>query len=81
MPADLPPLTQAVPMPPALPELVGPRPRRHDTGRGADLERAVGRALGRAYPWLTRVQRLPGAGMLWACWPGEHAEAANARRY
>lgn len=75
-----PPLTLAVPAP-AVPDLVGPRPRRHDTGRGADLERAVGRALGRAYPWLTRVQRLPGVGMLWARHLLEHAEAANTERY
>ena len=74
---DEPRLSLAVPAPSALPEFVGPRLPRYDSGRGADLERAVGRALGRAYPWLTRVQRLPGAGMLWACFPGEHAEAAN----
>lgn len=73
-------LLQAVPMPASLPELVGPRPRRHDTGRGADLERALGLALGRSYPWLVKVERLPDAGMLWACWPGEHAEAANDGR-
>ena len=48
---------------------------------GGDIERAVGQALGRALPWLLKVQRLPGAGMLWACWPGEHAEAANDGRF
>lgn len=74
---DEPRLSLAVPAPSALPEFVGPMLPRHDTGRGADLERAVGRALGQAYPWLIKVNHPRGCGMLWACWPGEHAEAAN----
>lgn len=41
------------------------------------VEREVGFALGRAYPWLTRVKHPTGAGVLWAMWPGEHGEAAN----
>lgn len=71
-------LVLAVPMPPQL--LAGTGPRRHDTMRGADLERAVGWALGRAYPWLLKVEHPPGAGMLWAQMPGEHGEASNDPR-
>lgn len=70
-------LMLAVPMPPPLPEFVGPRQRSYDAGRGVDLERALGRALGRAYPWLLEVSQPFGAGMLWACWAGEHEDAAN----
>ena len=81
MPSDDPPqhalLALAVPLPLPVPELVGPHRPRHDTGRGADLGRALSLALGRSYPWLVKVQRLPDAGMLWACRSGEHAEAAN----
>lgn len=46
-----------------------------------ELDRAIARALGKSYPWLALVKHPPGCGMLWACWPGEHAEAANDRRY
>lgn len=47
-----------------------------------ELDRALARALAEAYgPWLALVTHPPGAGMLWACWPGEHAEAANDGRF
>lgn len=47
-----------------------------------ELDRAIASAMGKAYgPWLALVATPPGCGVLWACWPGEHAEAANDGRY
>lgn len=40
------------------------------------IEVELGRYMGRTYPWLARVKRLPGGGLVTACgfW---HGEAAN----
>lgn len=45
--------------------------------RTRDIELAVGRALAKAYPWLMKVLRPPGAGLIGApgWWHG--FEAAN----
>ena len=39
------------------------------------IEIEIGRAIGRAYPWLLKVERLPGAGLLTLCamWHGQPA--------
>ncbi len=59
------------------PELVGlRRPAPHPLS-AKGVEREVGFALGHAYPWLLKLKRPVDAGMLWAIWPGEHAEAVN----
>lgn len=44
--------------------------------RNGWFEIEIGRALGRAFPWMARVKRLPGGGILTQCglW---HAGPAN----
>lgn len=42
-----------------------------------DIELTVGRALAQAYPWLLKVQRLPGAGLSDSCGLWHGCEAAN----
>jgi hypothetical protein len=48
--------------------------------RTIDIERAVGRALAAAYPWLLKVQRPPGMGMHDSCGYWHGYEAANDPR-
>lgn len=42
-----------------------------------DNELAVGRALAKAYPWLFKVERMPGAGLIGAPGYFHGFEAAN----
>lgn len=47
-----------------------------------DIELAVGRALAKAYPWLMKVERLPGGGLLDTAALIFHPEpAANEPRF
>lgn len=44
------------------------------------LEIMIGRAMGRMFPWLVKVRRLPEGGILTSCWQW-HEDVANESTY
>ena len=45
-----------------------------------EIERAIARGLAAAYPWLAKVQRLPGGG-IWCPAPSWWPDAANDSKF